>query len=205
MKSSVIISLVIIMVMAGSVLADIYKCKSPSGVTIYSDEPCGKNAKLFIRESAKTVDGAVAEEIEINRGPWSERRRENNIAADARRIGATILPNQFFTSADVIHIAYSPSDPPPSSFPRATPHKKYGKVPGWVVCLKYHSSKKQDEYELKFRFDNKKVKQASGDSKYAVLLRTISVKKNGKPFFPDSMRNVQNLKFNANGEWKYLR
>lgn len=205
MKRVMIIFSICLMLLTGSAFADIYKCKSPSGVTIFSDEPCAEDAKVFIEESATSVDEAVAEEIDLKSGSWSETQRRDNISADARRIANTILPNVFFTSADVIHIKYSPSDPPPAWFDRPTPHMKYDRIPGWEVNLVYHSASKEDEYNLKFRFDQKSVKQISGDSKYACLLRTIAVKKNGKPFVPETMRNLQHMKSTALGQWKYLR
>lgn len=205
MKPVIIILSICMMLLTESAFADIYKCKLPNGTTIFSDEPCAEDAKVLIKESATSVDEAVAEGIDLTRGSWSETQRRDNIAADARRIANTILPNVFFSSSDVIHIKYSPSDPPPSWFDRPTPHMKYDRIPGWEVNLVYHSASKEDEYNLKLRFDHKSVKQISGDSKYACLLRTIVVKKNGTPFVPETMRNLQHMKSTALGFWEYLR
>lgn len=205
MKQRIFISIVCLAVLSTPAFADIYKCKSADGITTYSDEPCAQDAKVFIRETPAGVDGAVSKRIDMRRGRWSETQDEDNIAADAKRIAAAILPNMFFTSSDVINIRYSPTDTPPDFFERATPHNQYDRVPGWKVNLKYNSAKRDTEYDISFRFDNKRIKDISGKVKSEVLLRTISIQKDGKPFNPDTMENLQHLKLIKTGHWEYQR
>ncbi len=39
----------------GTATADVYKCENPPGKTIYSDEPCGRNAKVMSNLGANTL------------------------------------------------------------------------------------------------------------------------------------------------------
>lgn len=41
--------------LCGTANADVYKCKSPAGKTIYSDEPCGRNAEVLSNLGANTL------------------------------------------------------------------------------------------------------------------------------------------------------
>jgi len=41
--------------LCGTAFADVYKCKTPAAKTIYSDEPCGRNAKVLSNLEANTL------------------------------------------------------------------------------------------------------------------------------------------------------
>ena len=55
-----IVSLVFAAVLCSTAIADVFKCRSPEGKTLYSDEPCGRNGMVLSNLGANTLPALPA-------------------------------------------------------------------------------------------------------------------------------------------------
>jgi len=87
--------------------AEVFKCQSPSGETVFSDVPCDEGEKFEkVRPSESASDPAAAQRELARQRAYAERVAAENEAARQSREGAGALPEY--------------SSPPPS-WPSETP------------------------------------------------------------------------------------
>ena len=203
MKNVIIGCLLCLAVIATTSFADIYKCKGPDGTTIFSDDPCGGDAEVVVPQFIPSVDQAVGVKIKPYTNKFTSSSYSEYITNEAKRVTASILPDQWFISSKTEHVVYHPPQRGTQIFPGTTsPHDN---TPGWVVRLSYGSESNRREWEILFRYDSTVIKDLSGKYDNATILRTISIKMDGKPYTPRTMHNVGKMEKTQPGEWKLRR
>ncbi len=178
--------------------SDIYKCFSEKGFIIFSDEPCGKNSKLFISQQAKTVDDELEIAIDSFINKYSVDSYKEYIVKQAERIGQRIFPGCFLNTTEVIKV----QGPRPSDsilFPR--PKSIYGSDPCWVVILNYGPHKNHRKLKIELRFFNKYAKGADDIDRVCNYLRFMKITNENIPFIPETMIYIEKMKMVKKGYW----
>lgn len=162
-----------VVLLPATVSADLYRCVSKEGVPIYSDQPCGGNAKTIAH--SMRVDDWIA----LSRPYRQPRHDPNRISKDLRshskKIGDHIIPGGRYVS-------------------RSTGVGNDRRMV-WIVELKY----KTEEHHP-WRIVITYTKKPEG-SEYRLWLTSISVFKWGAPCTPPTMQQVTLLRQTGTGMW----
>ncbi len=82
--------------------AEIFKCTSEDGVSIFSDQPCGNNSKvLFKDDSNLTIDAAIGNGSPFSNSVVFSDSMSADIKYHAKRIGQCIFPDNVLKSEDI--------------------------------------------------------------------------------------------------------
>jgi hypothetical protein len=181
LKTIFAFNLMVIMLMIGPSLADIYKCVSDDGVVTFSDEPCGQNAEVAFEKYIIRVDDAIGLDII---GPFTNRAYMQSIRPDieshAKKIGSCILPRAN----------------PTLLFVDRAGGRHYNKDINWKISLFYGPQDYEREWNINVYYKGKKEKEIS------LWLNAITITKDGRPFTPSTMHHVKKLKRIGTGEWE---
>jgi len=157
--------------------AEIFKCISEDGVSIFSDQPCGNNSKvLFQDDSNLTIDAAIGNGSPFSKSVVYSNSMETDIKFHAKRIGQRIFPDNVLKSDDISE-------------------SKSTLVYTWLVYLSYYSPTDR-------RVWNKIVMEYTGahkDGKIIVQLKKINLDRYDRLF----NRRLASLK-DSKKIWKYL-
>ena len=101
MLNKIFAYLVVFVTIAPGASAEIYKCVNDDGVVKFSDQPCGRQAEVFISKTDLSVDEAVG-----NGGPYPEPVKNSavmnqDIMVHAKTVGASIFPGMDPKSDDM--------------------------------------------------------------------------------------------------------
>jgi len=179
--------------------ANIYKCTSEDGIVMFSDTPCGTEAELAFYQPVADIDEALGVPIEPFLTPAHYNSHDEYITDQAKRVGRVILTDQWFNYSKLTHVHG------PSLNDSRIPKKAksiYGSIPGWVILLYYGPPNDPRKWSIEFRYDSKVRRDINGISKSVVLLRSIAIEKDGLPFTPDSMKDVNKFNQIKVGFWK---
>jgi hypothetical protein len=205
MKRLVASLIFIFILWAPCCFADTFRCKSADGTVRYTDRYCGEDTESEVKQSLASVDEAVGRTIRPSKNEFSATTYEDYLIGEARRIGQSILPGQWFVDAKIRHIAYKPPQNGPKVFDRPEPEYKFDNVPGWGVVLHYGPDSNRRVWEIQYQFHHTDTLDNHGDRHGAMLLETISIKKDGEPFTPHTMQNAKRLEMKKTGVWKVRR
>lgn len=98
--------------------ADVFKCLSPAGETVFSDVPCDEGEKFQKVRPSESVSDPVAAKRELDRQrAYADRVGAENEAARQSREGASSLPE--YVSPELSRPSETPLSP--SSSPGSTP------------------------------------------------------------------------------------
>jgi hypothetical protein len=199
-------SLVCFFLAAASIgFADTYRCRFADGTIRYSDRYCGADAQLVVKQSPADVDEAVGMTIRPSKNEFSATTYEDYLIGEAKRIGRSILPDQRFVDAEILHISYKPPQNRPKVFDRPEPQYKFDNFAGWGIILHYGPDGNRKVWEIQYQFRHTYILDDHGDQHNAMLLETISIKKDGAAFTPQTMQNVKRLEMKKTGVWTVRR
>jgi hypothetical protein len=180
MKRLLIVCLLALMLIAKIAWADVYKCVSDDGIIKFSDEPCGENAEISFRTSNLNFDDVIGNASPYTEQPVAASKIDgNDFVAHAKKIAKAILPYEYNNSYDN----------------RTTPMS-----PGWRIYLYFGPASNEKKFVIVMNY----ARYPTSNGIY-VWLNSISVKKDGKPFDPDSMSDVTKYKKMGTGRWEVRR
>lgn len=103
--------------------AEVFKCLSPSGETVFSDVPCDEGEKFKKVRPSESVSDPVAAQRELERQrAYAERVAAENEAARQSREGASSLPE--YASPPPSWPPETPLSPPTSSSSTSAPQPR---------------------------------------------------------------------------------
>jgi hypothetical protein len=180
MKKAFICYLIAAMLLPQLAYTDVYKCVSEDGVVKFSDEPCGKNAELSFQTSKLNFDDVIGNASPYTDQPVAASKIDgDDFVAHARKIGKVILPYEYNNSFDN----------------RTTPMS-----PGWTIYLFFGPASNKKQFVIRMEY----ARYPTSNGIY-VWLNAISVQKDGKPFSPSSMSDVNKFKKMGTGRWEIRR
>lgn len=185
--------------------ADTYRCKSADGTFRYTDRYCGDDAESVVKQSLVSVDEAVGTTIRPTKNEFSAIPHEDYMIGEAKRIGRSILPDQRFVDAKILHIAYRPPENGPKIFDRPEPLHKFDNFPGWGIILHYGPDGIRKVWQIQYQFRDTYALDHDGDQHRVMLLETIEIKKDGEPYTPPTMQKANSLEMKKTGVWKVRR
>jgi len=165
---------------------------------IFSDEPCGKNSKLFISQPASTVDDSFEVIIDSFSNEYTIDSYKEYLAAQAERIGQSIFPGQFINHSEVIEVQ-GPSPYDSILLPR--PKSIYGSNHCWVVLLYYGSKKNPRKLKIEFRFFDKYFKDIDDINRMWIFIKYMTITNENTPCIPETMRHIEKMKMVKEGCW----
>jgi hypothetical protein len=161
------------MLIAVTAFADVYKCVSEDGVVTFSDEPCGKKAEITIH--SLSLDDLIGLASPFTQSIMDSNSISNDLLSHSRKLGKSILPKERYYGHNV--------------------SLKNDLQSYWEIRL-YYAPKGFTEWEI--RMDYVKKPKAQG---YSLWLKSIFIKRWGKPYSPPTMQHAKKMRKIGPGEW----
>ena len=181
MRLIIAISLVSTILIPTIAFTDVYKCVSEDGVVTYSDQPCGEQADVFIRNSDLSVDDAIGNASPYTHPVTLARDIRSDVMLHARKVGRSIFPNEFLKSHDI-----------------STEHT--GNYYKWNVFLSYVLPNKEHVWSrivMNYIGEPKK-------NRISVCLKYISIKRFDWATPLRTLKNVKKLKRHGHYGWDVI-
>jgi len=167
---------------AGFLHADIYKCVSKDGVVTFSDRPCSADAEILLDEMEISLDEAVEEA-----SPFADITIDSQTAAEvmlahARKMGKCILPDEPFNEYLV-----------------EGGERGGGRYPSWAITLKYGPPEKPSKWRIRMEYKTRHV-----DGVPRVWLTTVFVLLWSQYEDPPTMEKTQTLEKVRTGKYQLV-
>jgi hypothetical protein len=183
MRTLSVVSLLAMMLIATPSFAAIYKCVSKDGVVSFSDEPCSREAEVFLKTPAKiSIDDAISLASPFPELSIDSRTIEDDLLAHAKKTGKSILPDETY-----------------NTYTMRGGERRRHRYPKWEVSLNYGPPDKPSKWKitLKYsvRFKNKIPR---------VWLNMIYVQLWRKYYDPPSIHNAKKIERIRTGKWQLI-
>jgi hypothetical protein len=158
---------------ATTVSADIYKCVSDDGVVKFSDQPCGDNAEITFH--FLSIDDLISLASPYEQPIKDPNRISNDLLIHSRKLGDRILPGKPFYG----HHVQAKND-----------HHSQ-----WEIHLRY-APKSLTDWQIIMDYEKKPTHDG-----YSLWLKSIVIKRWGKPYSPSTMKYIEKIRKIGPGAW----
>jgi hypothetical protein len=181
MKRFSVFYLIVMILLAETSFANIYKCVSDNGVVTFSDEPCSKEAEVFINTPpVLSIDEGISLASPFTQLIIESNTINEDLVTHAKKIGKCILPEEHY-----------------KSYILRGGNRRARRYPQWDISLKYGPPGNKSKWKITIEY-RVKIK----DDIPRIWLKTIYVFLWGRYYDPPSLSNAKKINRIRTGKWQ---